>query len=43
MTVMVRVPSEIIERLRKLFPELENESNAVVVRTALNKLIQLKV
>jgi predicted DNA-binding protein len=37
--VMVRVPEKIIERLRELSPELKHENNAVLVRTALNKLI----
>jgi hypothetical protein len=39
--VMIRVPASMIQELRELFPELANENNAVVVRTALNKLISL--
>jgi hypothetical protein len=39
MTVMVRVPEDLIKKLRELFPELQHENNAVLVRTALNKLI----
>jgi len=38
--VVVRVPKETIEKLREMFPELKDEGHAVVVRVALNRLIE---
>ena len=38
--VMVRVPAELIQRLREKFPELREEGNSTLVRIALNKLIR---
>jgi len=37
--VMVRIPQDLIEELRKEFPELAGEGNAYLVRTALRKLL----
>ena len=36
-TVFMRVPKEMVERLREIFPELEGESDAAVVRIALQR------
>lgn len=38
-TVIVRVPTETIEKLRKKYPELKGEKTATVVRVALSKLL----
>jgi len=38
--VLVRIPEEIVEKLREIFPELKNESNAVIVRAALNRFLE---
>jgi len=38
--VMVRVPVDLIKKLRKRFPELDDEGNAYLVRTALRKFLQ---
>lgn len=37
--VMVRVPVDLIEELRERFPELKDEGNAYLVRTALRKFL----
>jgi len=37
--IMVRVPLELIAKLREIFPELQYEPDSVLVRTALCKLI----
>ncbi|ADC64724.1 hypothetical protein Ferp_0551 [Ferroglobus placidus DSM 10642] len=37
--VIVRIPKQLIQQLRELFPELGDESDATVVRIALRKLI----
>jgi len=38
-TVIVRVPTETVEKLRKKYRELKDEKNATVVRVALSKLL----
>jgi len=38
---MVRVREEQIEKLREIFPELQDEDKATVVRIALEKLIKM--
>jgi hypothetical protein len=39
-TTMIRVDSKTIEKLKQKFPELNNESNATIVRICLQKLIE---